>query len=238
MKSLGLKEKIAAFMQFKHLPLIYILKDKHSRIQFITELAAQHTGAQSSDELINRSSADFNSEAADFAADFVHYEQMSMYQRSETLLLSLIHSVKGAQISLICNKPIINDKNEVEGVETWAQVLPSTTSINKIIHGYQQLGENAIHPSVPSIILTQREQECIYYLTRGFTFFEIGQYLNISPRTVETHISNIKVKLNVKTRSELIAKVCELGYLEINALNPNLQAGKLQLLEMKPWEPI
>ncbi len=81
-----------------------------------------------------------------------------------------------------------------------------------------------------------REQQCIYYLTRGFTFLEIGEYLNISPRTVETHITNIKIKLNVKTRSELIVKVCELGYLQINPLNPDLQPGKLQLLEIKPLE--
>ncbi len=104
MKLSYIKEKIASFAQFKHMPIIYVLKDRDSRIQFITDLAAQHTGAQSAEELINQTHADFKCEAANFAAQFRHYDEMCMYQQSETLLLSLIHSVKGAQISLICNK--------------------------------------------------------------------------------------------------------------------------------------
>lgn len=233
----NLKERSASLMQYKQLPMNYLLKDRNSRIHFITEMAAQHTGAQTADELLNLTFTDFKCEAADFATQFKHFDELCMYQRSETLLLSLIRSVKGAQISLICNKPIIKIKGEVEGVETWAQVLPSAIGLQKIIQGYQHLTDDeSLTPSTQPGLLTQREQECVYYLTRGFTFLEIGQYLNISPRTVETHITNIKIKLNVKTRSELIVKVCELGYLQINTLNPNLQPGKLQLLEIKPLE--
>ena len=73
-------------------------------------------------------------------------------------------------------------------------------------------------------------------MTKGFNFAEIGNKLFISPRTVETHVANIKIKLGVKTRAELIARACELGYLQINILNPNTKPGKLQLLGIKPCE--
>jgi hypothetical protein len=127
MDQTGLKDRLAILRKsnLQSLPLIYMLKDKEGRFQFITDLAAQHTGAVSGDELINRALGDLKSDAANYASEFEYYDAMSKDQRSEVLLLSLIHSEKGADISLICNKPIINDKNEVEGVEIWVQVLPS-----------------------------------------------------------------------------------------------------------------
>lgn len=241
MKIPGLKDKIATLRktQSQQLPIIYMIKDKNSRFQFMTNIAAQHTGSQSGDELINRTTADLNCEAANFADDFEHYESLCRYQRSETLLLSLIHSAKGAEISLISNKPIINENGVLEGTETWAQILPSAASLDKIIQTYQHVPlDESRNPASDSKTLTLREQECVYYLTKGFTFLEIGTKLFISPRTVETHVANIKKKLSVKTRAELIVRACEMGYLIINPLDPTVKPGKLQLLSFKPSDPL
>ena len=57
--------------------------------------------------------------------------------------------------------------------------------------------------------LTVREKQCVYYLSRGMGYKEIGKVLNISPRTVETHIIHIKEKLRCYSRSDIIAKVFE-----------------------------
>jgi DNA-binding NarL/FixJ family response regulator len=38
-----------------------------------------------------------------------------------------------------------------------------------------------------------------------------GEYLGISPRTVESYIENIKCKLNAYSKAELGAKAMELG---------------------------
>lgn len=46
------------------------------------------------------------------------------------------------------------------------------------------------------LYLTNREIECVNYLSRGKTAEEMAIILNISKRTVETHISNIKNKMN------------------------------------------
>ncbi len=243
MKLPGLKEKVAILneSESQNLPLIYVIKDDQERFQFMTEIAAIHTGAQSSAELMNRTFRDFNCEAADFAQEFTYYENLCKEQRSETLLLSLIPSAAGAQISLICNKPIINEKGKVEGVETWAQILPSDACIDKIVEGYQYLSSTqsqSLESTSHKGVLTVREQECVYYLTRGLTFIEIAKKMHISPRTVESHVINIKAKLHVKTRSELIVKACELGYLEIKLLDPAVKPEKLQLLNVKPCEEI
>lgn len=54
------------------------------------------------------------------------------------------------------------------------------------------------------INLTPREIECLHHISRGFSAKDCAKEINISFRTIETHISNIKVKLNCSRKSELI----------------------------------
>lgn len=46
--------------------------------------------------------------------------------------------------------------------------------------------------------LTLRELECLFYKNMGLTAKEVAQKLNISYRTVETHLENIKIKSGMK----------------------------------------
>lgn len=55
--------------------------------------------------------------------------------------------------------------------------------------------------------LSRREVECLQYLLRGQSLKSIAQLLNISIRTVETHINNIKRKLGCNYKSELLNKI-------------------------------
>lgn len=243
MKLPGLKEKIALLKasRFQYLPVVYAIKDDKARYQFVTELTAQHAGHRSSADLLNGTFSDFNGEAASYAQEFAYYDTLCKEQRSEILVLSLLQSALGAKIGLLCSKPILDEKNKVEGVETSIHFLPSSACLEKISEGYQRL--SSIHSEADTFeahkgILTKREKECVYYLTRGLTFLEIAKKMLISARTVESHVINIKAKLGVKSRSELIVKACELGYLEIKVLGPQAKSDKLQLLSVKPCEEL
>ena len=57
--------------------------------------------------------------------------------------------------------------------------------------------------------LTKRELSCAYFLLQGKSNKEIAQKLNISPRTVEDYVSNIRFKIKCKNRSELISILCK-----------------------------
>jgi len=59
--------------------------------------------------------------------------------------------------------------------------------------------------------LSQRQIECLYYLFRGLTNKQIAKTLNLSPRTIETYVEQLKNKLACNTKSELIAKAFELN---------------------------
>lgn len=85
-----------------------------------------------------------------------------------------------------------------------------TNSINKnMILSLTQPMEIQLDVISRDYFLTQREKGCAYYLLRGMSAKQIGQSLSISPKTVETHISKLKVKLGCYTRSQLIEKIMD-----------------------------
>lgn len=58
--------------------------------------------------------------------------------------------------------------------------------------------------------LSRREIECLRLLSQGKTVKLCAEELRLSPRTVEHYLENIKVKLNVRTRTQLIEKALEI----------------------------
>ncbi len=61
--------------------------------------------------------------------------------------------------------------------------------------------------------LSKRQKECFYYLVRGKTAKEIGSILDIGFRGVEEHIKRLKHKLACPTKSDLIEKAFESGFI-------------------------
>lgn len=64
---------------------------------------------------------------------------------------------------------------------------------------------------------TKRELDCITELLKGKTSKEISTILAISPRTVETHLENLKSKLHCQSKSALIDKLLRFGLANINS---------------------
>lgn len=62
------------------------------------------------------------------------------------------------------------------------------------------------------VALTKRELDCIAYLLAGYTAKESAERLFVSKRTIETHWENVKDKLQVATKSELIQKLRGYGF--------------------------
>lgn len=58
-------------------------------------------------------------------------------------------------------------------------------------------------------LLTGRERQVLQLLARGATNAEIGEQLQISARTAETHRANVMRKLGLKTQTDLIRYVLQ-----------------------------
>jgi DNA-binding NarL/FixJ family response regulator len=60
--------------------------------------------------------------------------------------------------------------------------------------------------------LTPAEEKVFWEVIQGYTNKQIGDRLFVSPRTVQTHLSNILSKLALENRSQLIRYAFEHGY--------------------------
>ena len=62
-----------------------------------------------------------------------------------------------------------------------------------------------------NLYLTKRELEVLHLVAKGHTDREVAGTLTISPRTVNRHLSNIFVKLDVPGRTAAVAFVIRQG---------------------------
>ncbi|MGA2864611.1 MAG: response regulator transcription factor [Verrucomicrobiota bacterium] len=80
---------------------------------------------------------------------------------------------------------------------------PMTTHIaRKVTQSFQRTSP----ASPPTANLSEREQEVLDCLSQGFLYKEIAEKLGISYETVHTYIRRIYEKLQVRTRTEAVAK--------------------------------
>lgn len=63
--------------------------------------------------------------------------------------------------------------------------------------------------------LTDREREVLILIAEGYTNREIAQMLNVSPKTVDVHRTNIMQKLSLHNRTELIKYAIRKGLVHL-----------------------
>ncbi len=66
-------------------------------------------------------------------------------------------------------------------------------------------------PTEPRVQLTDRENEVLLRVAKGFTLPEIGQQLNLSRHTIADYVKQIYRKLNVSSRAEAALEAQRLG---------------------------
>jgi DNA-binding NarL/FixJ family response regulator len=65
-------------------------------------------------------------------------------------------------------------------------------------------------------VLSQREQEVLELVVKGFTFHEIAGLLSLSPHTVGTFVRRIYRKLEVRSRGEAVFEALQLGIVKLD----------------------
>jgi DNA-binding NarL/FixJ family response regulator len=103
-----------------------------------------------------------------------------------------IHS---EMVRLMQKVPEDTDSGDGNESQTTAEVAP--------------VKEQVIEEDLP---LTPAEARVFWEVIQGLTNKQISQRLFISPRTVQTHLSNILTKLNLENRSQLVRFAFEHGY--------------------------
>lgn len=95
-----------------------------------------------------------------------------------------------------------------------AQLERSRRMHSEIVRLMQQSGA-VVEPAAPALTplpLTPAEEKVFWEVIQGHTNKQIGDHLFVSPRTVQTHLSNILSKLHLENRSQLVRYAFEKGY--------------------------
>lgn len=95
-------------------------------------------------------------------------------------------------------------------------LLERTRRINSEIVSLLQQSNPAPAPAAladpPPLPLTPAEEKVFWEVVRGYTNKQVGDRLFVSPRTVQTHLSNILNKLQLENRAQLVRFAFEQGY--------------------------
>ena len=85
-------------------------------------------------------------------------------------------------------------------LEGKSYISPSVS--DKVLEGYLE-GRQSLKKETSWESLTKREKEVLKLVGESYSSVEIGEMLNISPKTVDKHRSNIMNKLNLHSASAL-----------------------------------
>lgn len=103
---------------------------------------------------------------------------------------------------------------------------------DELVHSIRKLinGENTLHPKATNLLmnrmnqgsradhpisgLTIREKQVLTEISKGKSNKEIGAYLNITEKTVKTHVSNIFIKLEVADRTQAALYAVKNGFVK------------------------
>ena len=86
----------------------------------------------------------------------------------------------------------------------------------RVVQFFHELNQapNATRRDPEVASLTDREEQVLSHLARGYAYKEIADLLGISFETVRTHVRTIYEKLHVHSRTEAVARAREVGLLK------------------------
>ncbi|MBE9159932.1 response regulator transcription factor [Nodosilinea sp. LEGE 06152] len=94
--------------------------------------------------------------------------------------------------------------------ELIAKVKGAIARSQRLHSALERMAEKTSNPT--PLPLTPAEERVFWEVVQGFTNKQIGERLFLSPRTVQTHLSNMLTKLNLDNRSQIVRFAFEQGY--------------------------
>ncbi len=129
----------------------------------------------------------------------VQVMMLTAYEDTENIFNALAAGASGYLLKRTPREELLAAIKEVQRGGS-----PMTTHIaRKVVQSFQKPA--AAPPPVESN-LSEREQQVLDCLSQGFLYKEIAEKLGISYETVHTYIRRIYEKLQVRTRTEAVAK--------------------------------
>ena len=191
---------------------IYFVNAANFSLSLINPTCAQNCHFDSESSAIGKIASDFlNKESAQFA---VTTDKAAMFQETVNIIEhELEHSDGAINQYLTIKSPWYQDQKLI-GVFGCSIVLgqhPLAKSLQCITE-LGLLSPNVFNPMpvTNELLLSKQELRVAKLLITGLTAKEIAKHVNLSFRTVETYLTNMKTKLLCKNKTELAIKLIDI----------------------------
>lgn len=216
------EDLITKFEFLRDLPGIFLVVNSDVIYQSSNTYAAKMLGWKDPYNVIDKSNFQIPSKVSDGAELYIHCANVTMRLQSKIIALKAFHGNFGPMVIISEEIPLITKNSMVKGVffhatdftNYFLKKYPSLYDLDKTFIGEISTPKQYIlTPEASPLPLSARHQEVLSLLIRGKPMKEIAYILDISPRTVEKHISAIKEKLGCYNKSQLIEKAIDSGFL-------------------------
>lgn len=234
------QSKYELSMNFNYLiklPKLLAIKDNHSVYQTMTESLANLLGWKSSDDCVGKTDHELPCPASEFALKHIRNDAHTIKQAKPLLTLDMYEYTTSWKLLFTERTPI--QLANSPGIITYSADLNDThiakcyLSLYCFDRKYFGIKENLsgtylLNSALINYQLTEKQENILFLLIRGKSIIQIGKILKKSPRTIENHIDALKNKFVCDTKSELIEKAIDLGYLYF--LPKNMKHSELENL--------
>jgi DNA-binding CsgD family transcriptional regulator len=210
----------STIFNFDDVNFVVAYKDLDHRLLHVNQKTLQYNGLKNLKDIVNKRDSDLS-----------WHDYSEIYEKQETdavngVLYSALHpgtDIDGRDFLFFNRKyPWRDEKNNIIGIICHSVEIENS---DLIALGHK-LKKNAHFASSPIHYLgkpcgiekyhfTPREQECLFFMIRGKTAKCIAKIIGISYRTVEYYFEKIKIKMQCHTKSEVINKAIENGFVDI-----------------------
>lgn len=216
-----LNENLLAFLN--QLSNLITLTDLDSNFLMVNQATAKLINVPV-DEAIELSYDKMKCAAVKRAAYYQKQDERVIQQRKELKILSLQSSGDTGELVLSfgIKKPLFNMAGEIIGTigefidisNLLSPRLFSNCIIFECLYGKKvQQFEVSIDNVYRDLGLSKKQSEVFFFLLRSKSTKEIAHILELSPRTIESYIDNIKNKLGCNNKNQLVEKGIVSGYL-------------------------
>jgi two-component system response regulator NreC len=137
---------------------------------------------------------------------------LSMYSNEPYVLEALRNGAAAYVLKTTSTTTLVEAVHEVSAGRRY--LSPPLTE--RAIQVYVQRAHQTQHPMDRYDLLTSREREVLALLAEGCNNTEVGERLHISPRTAETHRTNLMRKLDLTTQADLLRYALQRGLISID----------------------
>lgn len=211
-------DKIDVFSRVYHdTQAIVIFKDVNSNVIYANPYCLNFLGFQNQEDILGKTDKDFI--WRDFSFLYAKGENAALSGESQVSLMPSV-DINGNDILFFSTRDIVTDKNKKAlGVLSHFRLVKDKASL-ELSNLLEDILNERKNSSMECLLeiktnpdeLTASEQECLFFLVRGYSAKMIANLISRTKKTVEYHIENLKQKFHVSSKFELIAQAVHEGY--------------------------